>query len=96
MKFRHFVLACCLAMAWPPAVVAEQAGRTARIGVLIPGSREAYSEYLSQFVQGLRDLGHVENKTFVLNLRWADGRLDRLSAFATELVDAKFDVLVLS
>ena len=96
MKFRHFVLACCLAMAWPPAVVAEQAGRTARIGVLIPGSREAYSEYLSQFVQGLRDLGHVENKTFVLNLRWADGRLDRLSAFATELVDAKVDVLVVS
>ena len=97
MSMRYFsVLFCLVAFAWPPVVNAQQRTRTAEIGILLPGSEEAYSQYLSQFVEGLRDLGHVHKKTFVLHPRWANGQLDRLPALANELVESKVDVLVVS
>src|SRR5690349_15534821 len=98
MKIRHFSIAlfCCIAIAWPQPVIAQQPTRPARIGFLIPGSHDAYDYYLSQFVQGLRDLGRFQDRDFVLETRWADGHLDRLPMLATELVDSKVDVLVVS
>ena len=97
MSMRYFsVLFCLVAIAWPHASNAQQRARMAEIGILLPGSEEAYSQYLSQFVEGLRDLGHVHKKTFVLHPRWANGQLDRLPALATELVESKVDVLVVS
>jgi putative ABC transport system substrate-binding protein len=97
MSMRYFsVLFCLVAFVWPDAVNAQQRARIAQIGILLPGSQEAYSQYLSQFVEGLRDLGHVPKKSFVLHPRWANGQLDRLPALATELVESKVDVLVVS
>jgi putative tryptophan/tyrosine transport system substrate-binding protein len=97
MSMRYFsVLFCLVAFAWPHVVNAQQRNRIAEIGVLLPGSQEAYSQYLSQFVEGLRELGHVQKKTFVLHPRWANGQLDRLPALAAELVESKVDVLVVS
>lgn len=90
------ILVCWLAIAWPNAVTAQPQTRIARIGFLIPGSQEAYSQYLSQFVAGLRDLGYSENKNVTLDVRWANGQLDRLPALAAELVKSKVDVLVVS
>ena len=48
------------------------------------------------FVQGLRDLGYVEGENIVIEYRWADGKLDRLPGFVTDLVHAKVDVIVSS
>jgi len=98
MKIRLLSIAlfCCIAIGWPHVVIAQQPTRVARIGFLIPGSHDAYHDYLSQFVQGLRDLGRFENRDFVLDTRWADGHLDRLQMLATELVASKVDVLVVS
>ena len=98
MKIRlfSFALFCCIAIAWPQLVIAQQPTRPARIGFLIPGSHDAYDYYLSQFVQGLRDLGRFEDRDFVLETRWANGHLNRLPMLATELVDSKVDVLVVS
>jgi ABC-type uncharacterized transport system substrate-binding protein len=45
MKLRLFsvLFICCIAIAWPHLVVAQQpTNRVARIGFLLPGSREAY------------------------------------------------------
>jgi putative tryptophan/tyrosine transport system substrate-binding protein len=44
----------------------------------------------------LRELGYVEGKTFVLELRHAEGRFERLPEFARELVGLKVDVIVAS
>jgi putative ABC transport system substrate-binding protein len=46
------------------------------------------------FRQGLSELGYVEGKNIVLEYRYAEGKLDRYSAFATELVRLKVDVIV--
>jgi putative tryptophan/tyrosine transport system substrate-binding protein len=99
MKLRHFsmVFFCCIAIAWPDLVIAQQpTSRVTRIGFLIPGSRDAYADYLSQFVRGLSDFGKLADRDYVLDVRWADGHLDRLLTLATELVDSKVDVLVVS
>jgi putative tryptophan/tyrosine transport system substrate-binding protein len=44
--------------------------------------------------QGLRELGHVEGRTFTIEYRGAEGKLDRLPSIMNELVQLKVDVLV--
>src|SRR5262249_2295997 len=46
------------------------------------------------FRQGLRELGYVEGETIVLELRWAEGRLERIPELVAELGGLKVDVLV--
>jgi putative ABC transport system substrate-binding protein len=43
---------------------------------------------------GLRDLGYVDGRNVAYVHRWADGKFDRLSRLADELVQLKVDVIV--
>jgi ABC-type uncharacterized transport system substrate-binding protein len=49
---------------------------------------------LEAFRQGMRDLGYVEGKNLRLEVRWGEGKLERMPAIAAELVRLKPDVLV--
>jgi len=44
--------------------------------------------------EGLRELGYVEGRTIALEIRWAEGRYERLPALLAELVQLKVDILV--
>src|SRR5215813_1515673 len=79
-------------LATPLAAEAQQAGKVWRIGFLQPGSSPANSK--GSFHQGLRDLGYVEGRVFVMEYRWAEGHEDRLPALAADLVRARVDVIV--
>ena len=46
------------------------------------------------FLQGLRDFGYVEGRNLVIEWRYADDDIARLSALAAELVRAKIDLLI--
>jgi putative ABC transport system substrate-binding protein len=48
----------------------------------------------TSFLQGLRDLGYVEGRDFVMEYRSARGHNDRLPALAAELVRARVDIIV--
>src|SRR5688572_19623549 len=72
---------------------AQRTARMPRVGVLANGSA-ATSPPVDAFRRGLRDLGHVEGQTIELEIRWAEGRFERLPEFAMELVRWKPDVLV--
>jgi putative ABC transport system substrate-binding protein len=61
------------------------------VGVLLAGDR-SYPSFAS-FLAGLRELGHVEGRTFTMAARFADGQLDRLPALAAELVTLGVDVI---
>jgi putative ABC transport system substrate-binding protein len=48
------------------------------------------------FRQGLRDLGYVEEKNIQIQIRYAEGKIDRIPSLVTELVRLNVDVLVAS
>ena len=73
---------------------AQQAGKVPRIANLIGSSPSAYLARTEAFRQGLRELGYVEGKNIIIELRSAEGKLDRLPALAAELVRLKVDVIV--
>jgi putative tryptophan/tyrosine transport system substrate-binding protein len=74
------------------AAEAQQA-KVSRIGFLGSASRSSNPTGIEAFRQGLRDLGYVEGKNIVIDYRWAEGRAERLSDLAAELVSLKPDVL---
>jgi putative tryptophan/tyrosine transport system substrate-binding protein len=72
---------------------AQQQAKIAKIGWL--GARpSAIATGLKLLGQDLRKLGYVEGKNITFESRYAEGKYDRLSALADELVRLKVDVLV--
>jgi putative ABC transport system substrate-binding protein len=49
---------------------------------------------LEAFRDGMRALGYAEGKDYRLEIRWGEGRLERMPALAAELVRLKPDVIV--
>src|SRR5215467_2037718 len=97
MRRRDFMtLVGGAATAWPLAARAQQAQRMRRVGVLI-GFAEAdpdVQSWLAAFRGALAKLGWTEGSNFQIQLRWASDDLDRMKAFAKELVDLRPDAIL--
>jgi len=65
-----------------------------RIGILEIRSPASTFPTFAPFVQGLHELGYVAGDNIALELRSADGDVDRLPHLAAELVGLKVDVIV--
>jgi putative ABC transport system substrate-binding protein len=91
---RLLILLGAGALAAPLASLAQQQGKVWRIGFLGAASVSSWASRIEALRAGLRDLGHVEGRNFVIDFRWADGKYDRLPDLAAELVRLKVDVLV--
>jgi putative ABC transport system substrate-binding protein len=79
----------------PFCMDAQPAGKAYRIGRLSPGPPRAKSNIFEEaFRQGLRDFGYVEGQNLVIEYRYAEGRAERVTALAAELVQLPVDVLV--
>jgi putative tryptophan/tyrosine transport system substrate-binding protein len=83
-------------LAAPLAAEGQRAGKVYRIGYLSGGSaaNPAFKRNLQSFHQGLRDLGYVEGRDFVMEYRLAEEQADRLPGLAADLVRAQVDVIV--
>ena len=93
MRRRNFiVLAGASAVAWPFAVGAQGAGRTYRVGVLTFQLREA-PHFVALFDE-LRKFGFVENENLIVHGRGFGIKSDQIAQIATELVNAKVDVIM--
>jgi len=91
--FASTALLLAVAAAGPPAD-AQQAPKTAKIGILSATTPAALAPSVEAFKQGLRELGWVEGKSFVLEVRYGEGKVERLSELARELVALKMHVIV--
>jgi putative ABC transport system substrate-binding protein len=92
MRRREFILALgSAAAAWPLAAYAQQL-KVPRIGALVLTDQDgrAFGKALRE---GLRELGLIEGQNYVLELRSADAKADRLPELAQELVRLKVDVI---
>ena len=77
-----------------PFLEAQQPKKMAKIGVLFPSTSPATAHLFEAFRQGLRELGYIEGKTFVLEVRYGEARTERISDLARELVGLKMDMIV--
>jgi putative ABC transport system substrate-binding protein len=75
---------------------AEQAARILRVGLLAQSSAHFLSPHFKAFRERLRELGYVEGKNFIIEARYAEGKLDQLAPLAGELVRLKVDIIVAS
>jgi putative ABC transport system substrate-binding protein len=91
---RGLIAALGAAAAWPLAVRAQHAGKLWRICYLSAVSRESSSRSYAALQQGMRDLGYVEGKDFVLEWRSVEGKYEQFSEIIAELVRLKVDVIV--
>jgi putative ABC transport system substrate-binding protein len=73
---------------------AQQAKKIPKIACIFASNPAATAHNIEAFRQGLRELGHVEGKTFVLDVRHAEGKFERLPDLARELARLKVDVIV--
>ena len=92
MRRRVFVFICLLPtvlLLTVSLVEAQQPKKVPRIGFL-----SAAPSIDPAFLEGLRNLGYVEGKNIVVELRSAQGKLERLPDLAVELVDLKADIIV--
>jgi putative ABC transport system substrate-binding protein len=95
LKRREFItLLGGAAAAWPLAARAQQAGKLATIGCLVPGTPSSHGQWFAVFVQRLRELGWIEGRTVAVEYRWAEGRSERFAEIAAEFVQRKVDVIV--
>jgi putative tryptophan/tyrosine transport system substrate-binding protein len=97
MQRREFItLLGGAAAAWPLAARAQQTDRVRRVGVLINLSENDLEaqRLVTAFREGLAQLGWADGRNLRIDYRWAGGDVDRIRAFATELVELSPDVIV--
>ena len=83
-------------LAAPLPSPAQQTTKVWRIGFFYFGSRQSSLDTgrYSSFLQGMRELGYIEGKNFVVVGRFADGAREALPGLAAELIREKMDVIV--
>lgn len=93
MNKRRKILGLALAGVLP-VLARAQAQKLRRIGWLTGGSPKSHVRLLEAFREGLREHGWVEGRNLALELRWAEGKPERVPVLAAELVRLKPDVIV--
>jgi putative ABC transport system substrate-binding protein len=91
MKRRDFLTSIASATAFPLTSPAQQ--RRLTVGVLGTASAAAMGPWIAAFEQRFRELGWTERRAAV-ELRWADGRPERIAEIAAEFVRLKVDIIV--
>ena len=93
---REFLVATGLTtFSAPFASLAQQRpARIPRIGYIDTSSADIAGIRLDRLRAGLRDLGYSEGRNIVLEVRWAEGKYERIPVLAAELLKQELDVMV--
>ncbi len=95
---RRHVLASVATLLSQRAANAQVTGRVYRVGYLGYTATNTPQDLrtVDAFFQRLRELGYVEGRNLVVEQRFAEGRNERYTALAAELVQWKADVIVVT
>ena len=89
------ILVAVILLAFAVIAEAQQPTKIPRIGYVSgTGTATNQGPYVEALRQGLRDLGHVEGQTFVIEYRGAEGQIERVPNLVEELINLKVDLLV--
>jgi putative tryptophan/tyrosine transport system substrate-binding protein len=90
MRRREFIgLLGGAAASWPLAARAQQVTKPARLGYIWIGAKDSEHSTRDGLRQGLRDLGYLEGRDYVLEERYAESQQDRLRGIIAELLQLK-------
>jgi len=94
VRRRDFIKAVFVpAAGWPLSAWAQKV-RKSVIGLLGSTSADAYAARVASVRKGLSETGFVKGQNVTIEYRWADGRYERLSEMAADLVRSKVDVIL--
>ena len=97
MRRREFILLLGLllgaAVAMLPSAGHTQQATRPVIGFLNSGSPGPYQHLVAGFLQGLKEFGFVDGQNVMIEYRWAEGKYDRLSVMAADLVHRQVNVI---
>jgi putative ABC transport system substrate-binding protein len=97
MKRRDFIkLLSGAAVTWSITARAHPPRKISQVGFLAGGSLTANKHIYEAFRQGLREVGYVEGQNIKLEVRSANGHLERMPELVNQLVRLKVDVLVVA
>jgi putative tryptophan/tyrosine transport system substrate-binding protein len=85
---------CALLFALCVSAQAQQAKKVPRIGYLTGGDPARASTGSEGIKLALRERGYIEGKNIAIEYRYAEGKADRFSELAAELVRLKVDIIV--
>jgi putative ABC transport system substrate-binding protein len=88
---RDFLIGVAATLAAARTAAGQRAATLPRVGFLSPVAPGPRNE---AFLQGMRELGYVEGQNVQVELRFAEGRSERLAPLVEELIRLKPDVLV--
>jgi putative tryptophan/tyrosine transport system substrate-binding protein len=93
MRRREFIaLLGGTAATWPLAAPAQQPAMPV-IGFASAGSPQGYEQVFAGFLKGLEETGYVQGRNVAIQVRWAEGRNDRLPSLVADLVQLKVNVI---
>jgi putative ABC transport system substrate-binding protein len=95
---RHMViwLVAIVLLAIAPPAEAQQPKKVSRVGYLSSTDPTTDSRRSEPIRLALRELGYTEGQNIAFDYRYSQGKLDRLSELAAELVRLKVDLIVVS
>ncbi|MGK6308264.1 ABC transporter substrate-binding protein [Variovorax sp. DT-64] len=92
---RVAIVAALAAFAAASGAQPRGAGK-ARLGILSASTPDPITmrAQIEPLRRGLRELGHVEGRNLSIDMRWAEGKFDRLPALLDELLRLDIDILM--
>jgi putative ABC transport system substrate-binding protein len=93
---RRAAIALALATFATAAGAQPRAAGKARLGILSASTPDPITmrTQMEPLRQGLRELGHEEGRNLSIDMRWAEGKFDRLPGLLDELLRLDIDVLM--
>jgi len=93
MRLIGLAVVLIVSLTLTPFAGEAQSGKVYRIGVLSGNSRDD-DRCLESLRRGLGELGYVEGKTHVLDVRWSEGQVDQWPRLTSDLLQRHVDLIV--
>ena len=78
------------------AARAQPESKAKRVALLEAGAPSANQHFLEAFMAGMRELGYVPGRNVLVDVRWAEGRVEGFRRALDELIGLRPDVIVVS
>ncbi len=93
---RVLLVVLLLVLAAPGLAVAQPSEKLTRIGFLAASSAGREKPLIAAFRAGMRDLGHREGATYMLDERYGGGRFETLPGLAADLLTRRVDLFLVA